>query len=202
MRVHGFNHGLHGFTSHGFRGCHGFCSLLSHRACSPSPHLPPVGAAASGRAVCAGRVRRDGGEPYAAQQAKWRAALALALRERLGIDAGRITVLRERRRCRADRRRVGDGRGAAPAFTSYARLKQDDLLLVVLIGHGRPTRRKRSSISSGPICPPPSGATSYGRFAGAWCSSTRRARAFRSSSACRARAASSSRRPTPSRRSS
>lgn len=75
----------------------------------------------------------SGGEPYAAQQAKWRAALAIALRERLGIDAGRITVLGE----------TGDAGGGSAtaaelrrAFTSYARLKQDDLLLVVLIGHG------------------------------------------------------------------
>jgi hypothetical protein len=79
----------------------------------------------------------SGGEPYAAQQAKWRAALAAALRERLGIEAGRITILGE----------TGDSGGSSggrPAtadelrrvFSSYTRLKQDDLLLVVLIGHG------------------------------------------------------------------
>jgi hypothetical protein len=76
----------------------------------------------------------SGGEPYTAQQAKWRAALALALRERLGIDAGRLTVLGESGG-------AGEGKPATAtelrrAFASYARLRQEDLLLVVLIGHG------------------------------------------------------------------
>lgn len=79
----------------------------------------------------------SGGEPYAAQQAKWREALASALRERLGIDAGRITMLGET----GEPGSPADAKPASAAelrrvISTYARLKQDDLLLVVLIGHG------------------------------------------------------------------
>ncbi len=129
-------------TDHGFRGHHGpritpICSLACALSCLAA--IATVGGAPAVEAderfalVVSGA---SGGEPYAAQQAKWRAALASALRERLGIDAGRITVL-------------GEGDASGPpgggpataaelrrAFTSYARLKQEDLLLVVLIGHG------------------------------------------------------------------
>lgn len=78
-----------------------------------------------------------GGEPYTAQHAKWRAALASVLREKLGVDPGHVTVL------------AGDADGAdapAPAratreelrraLSAYQVLTADDLLLVVLIGHG------------------------------------------------------------------
>jgi hypothetical protein len=78
-----------------------------------------------------------GGEPYDTQQAKWRAALTSALRERLGIDAERMTVLGDRGEAGAP---VGGQRATAAelrrAFAGYARLKQEDLLLVILIGHG------------------------------------------------------------------
>lgn len=78
-----------------------------------------------------------GGEPYAAQQAKWRAALASALRERLGVEGARITILGEG----GDPSRAAAGRRATAdelrrVFAGYTRLTSEDVLLVVLIGHG------------------------------------------------------------------
>jgi hypothetical protein len=78
-----------------------------------------------------------GGDPYTAQHAKWRAALAAALREHLAVEASRIAILGD----------VGEG-GRSPAgraataadlrraMAGYSKLALDDVLLVVLIGHG------------------------------------------------------------------
>jgi hypothetical protein len=78
----------------------------------------------------------SGGDPYTAQQAKWREALLSALRERLGIDASRIVVLGETPEPGSADARAATAAEVRRALGSYARLKQDDTLLVVLIGHG------------------------------------------------------------------
>jgi hypothetical protein len=78
----------------------------------------------------------SGGEPYTAQQAKWRAALLSALRERFGIDASRIVALGEAAEPGTADAKAATAAEVRRAFASYARLKQEDTLLVVLIGHG------------------------------------------------------------------
>jgi hypothetical protein len=78
----------------------------------------------------------SGGEPYTAQQAKWRAALLSALRERFGIDASRIVALGETAEPGTADAKAATAAEVRRAFASYARLKQEDTLLVVLIGHG------------------------------------------------------------------
>jgi hypothetical protein len=74
-----------------------------------------------------------GGEAYSAQHAKWRGALVSALRERLGLPQDHIVLL-------------ADGVDGTPSATreevrrAMTRLQQaagpDDVLMVVLIGHG------------------------------------------------------------------
>jgi hypothetical protein len=73
-----------------------------------------------------------GGDPYAEQQAKWRAALEKALREKIGVEAGRISILSDdpaaqRKSTREEVRRQ---------LVGFAKLTQNDVLLVVLLGHG------------------------------------------------------------------
>jgi hypothetical protein len=115
-----------------------FAVVLVAGICSTAMAEPRTPAAAEGDErfvlVVSGAT---GGEPYTAQQAKWRADLMSALRERLGVDASRIILLGETGQPDSP----GEGRAATAAeirrvFAGYARLTQDDLLLVVLIGHG------------------------------------------------------------------
>ncbi|HEX2445858.1 MAG TPA: hypothetical protein VHJ77_18070 [Vicinamibacterales bacterium] len=73
-----------------------------------------------------------GGEPYVGQQAKWRAALETALREKLGVEAGRIAILSDDPAAQLKSTREEVRRQLA----SFAKLAQNDVLLVVLLGHG------------------------------------------------------------------
>jgi hypothetical protein len=79
-----------------------------------------------------------GGEPYATQHAKWRAALAAVLRERLALDAARVTILGDdaAESSRAAAARPATAQELRRVFAGYLRLAADDVLLVVLIGHG------------------------------------------------------------------
>jgi LmbE family N-acetylglucosaminyl deacetylase len=73
-----------------------------------------------------------GGEPYSEQQAKWRAALEAALREKLGVEAPRIANLSDDPAAQLKSTREEVRRQLA----SFAKLTQNDVLLVVLLGHG------------------------------------------------------------------
>jgi hypothetical protein len=73
-----------------------------------------------------------GGDPYAEQQAKWRAALEAALREKLGVDAARIAVLSDDPSAALKSTREEVRRQLA----GFAKLTQNDVLLVLLLGHG------------------------------------------------------------------
>ena len=72
------------------------------------------------------------GEPYVEQQAKWRAALEVALREKLGVEAGRMAILSDDPAAQLKSTREEVRRQLA----SFAKLTQNDVLLVVLLGHG------------------------------------------------------------------
>jgi hypothetical protein len=74
-----------------------------------------------------------GEDVYAAQYAAWRQASSVALMEKLGFDPTHITTLSD----------GGDGDRAATAVgvrkaidALRARLKRDDVLLILLVGHG------------------------------------------------------------------
>ena len=73
-----------------------------------------------------------GGEPYAEQQAKWRAALEMALREKLGVEAGRMAILSDD----PDAQLKSTREEVRRQLASLAKLTQNDVLLVVLLGHG------------------------------------------------------------------
>jgi hypothetical protein len=73
-----------------------------------------------------------GGEPYAEQQAKWRAALETALREKLGVEPRRIAILSDDPAAQLKSTREEVRRQLA----SFAKLTQNDVLLVLLLGHG------------------------------------------------------------------
>jgi hypothetical protein len=73
-----------------------------------------------------------GGEPYTEQQAKWRAALEKALREKIGVEAGRISILSEEPAAQLKSTREEVRR----QLVGFAKLTQNDVLLVVLLGHG------------------------------------------------------------------
>jgi hypothetical protein len=77
-----------------------------------------------------------GGDPYTAQHTKWRAALTSALRERLGVEATRIAILGDTGDTGRPAGRAATAAELRRAMAAYTKLTQDDVLLVVLIGHG------------------------------------------------------------------
>lgn len=75
----------------------------------------------------------SGGEKYAQQMSEWRAGLTAALIDRYGFDAASVRSL-------VDERAEGDRSTAANLRAAIAALRSemggDDLLLIVLFGHG------------------------------------------------------------------
>lgn len=76
----------------------------------------------------------SGGEKYAESHERWRARLTEALSERYQLGAEQLIVLTERADDTAGR---ATSEGVRRAFTTLrGRVRRDDLLLIVLIGHG------------------------------------------------------------------
>jgi len=74
-----------------------------------------------------------GGQEYVTQYARWSSDLAKALVEALRFDPARVTTLSETRQSEA----AATAENVRRALTSIRdRMTRDDLLLVVLIGHG------------------------------------------------------------------
>jgi len=75
----------------------------------------------------------SGGPNYAQQYSQWAAALSSALVDKLKFDRARVTVLSETDRPDA----VANAQNVRRALAAYrGRMTRDDVLLVVLIGHG------------------------------------------------------------------
>ena len=75
-----------------------------------------------------------GGEPYAATYARWQEALVASLRDRVGFATERIFVLAPGE---ADGARVSTRENVRRLFdTLRASVRADDLVLVLLVGHG------------------------------------------------------------------
>ncbi|MBI2835935.1 MAG: hypothetical protein HYX76_16070 [Acidobacteria bacterium] len=76
----------------------------------------------------------SGGQRYAENYDRWRGTLVTALREKLRFPAANITVLAEKAVAES---KVASRETVRDVLTSLrARLAKDDLLLIVLIGHG------------------------------------------------------------------
>ena len=93
--------------------------------------LPSLAAAGERYAVIISGAA--GGEKYAAQQQKWRAGLAVALKTTFAFGDGNVAVLDEESR--------GTSRATADNLRTLLgdlrrRLTRDDTLLLVLLGHG------------------------------------------------------------------
>jgi hypothetical protein len=93
----------------------------------------PVPAVAQNRAAVL-VFGAPGGDTYAANYARWEDALVSGLRDRLGFPADRITVLSGRT---TDPKRQSTAVNVRRVFSDLRRsITADDLVLVVLIGHG------------------------------------------------------------------
>ena len=89
----------------------------------------------------------SGGEQYAKKYDAWRTAFTTTLREKFHYPPERIIVLggvRGRRRRRLRRARTC----SAALGDLRARMTKDDQLLVLLIGHGTSTGRRRGEVQS------------------------------------------------------
>jgi hypothetical protein len=76
----------------------------------------------------------SGGEKYAKQMQEWHAALSTALVNRYGFDAGRVRVLSEATEPAGQRATSENVRKSLTDLRGQ--MSRDDLLLVVLMGHG------------------------------------------------------------------
>ena len=105
-------------------------TLAAVLGCSALSAVPADGAENRYALVVSGAT---GGQEYVAQYARWSADLAKTLVEALQFDPARVTVLSETRQPEA----AATAENVRRALASIRdRMTRDDLLLVVLIGHG------------------------------------------------------------------